>query len=288
MKRIFLAVVAVCCAFACVLAGCSNGGQQASSSGEQQASSGSEQQANTSELQGFWELEDNSLGFSGAINLEEESLAELLIADTYLEGTWTAEGSKGTVTFEDLTDATPVNISLNGDKLIFGSEQGSHLVFVKSDSEEFYDNLDVVDEEELVSDEAELLGFDGEEVEIVDEVIEDITPVKVADDSVIKIEVTGKGTDFVSDPGYRMTITNNSDKIILVGPAGDFKVDGKAVEAGLGEVLEPGDTVENVFMFFESEKLGGGIEKLKNVEGEIIVFDDENSTQLGTYTFKMD
>lgn len=285
MKRISLVVVAVCCAFACALVGCSNGG---SGSGQPASSDGSSsgQQASASELQGFWVLEDESLGFTGMVNLDEEDLAELLIADTYLEGTWKAEGSKGTITFEDLTDSKPVNVSLNGDKLIYGSEQGSHLVFVKSDPDEFYDDLGEIDEEVVGSEEAELLGLsDG--IEIVDEVIEDITPVKVADDSIIKIEVTGKGTDFVADPGYRLSITNKSDKTIFLGAEGDFKVDGKAAEAALGDVLEPGDTIET-FMYFSTDELGGGVEKLKNVEGKIAVIDDETEKQVGSYAFKMD
>ena len=41
-------------------------------------------------------------------------------------------------------------------------------------------------------------------------------------------------------------------------------------------------------MYFSAEELGGGVEKLKNVEGTIVVFDDESEEQLGTYTFKMD
>ena len=65
MKRIFLAIVAVCCAFACVLVGCSGGGGA--------------HKADAESLKGFWALEDESLGFTGMLNLEDEDFAEMLI-----------------------------------------------------------------------------------------------------------------------------------------------------------------------------------------------------------------
>ena len=109
----------------------------------------------------------------------------------------------------------------------------------------------------------------------------------IIDDSTIKIEVTGKGTDFTADPGYRLSITNKTDKAFFLGAEDVFKVNGQEIEAGLGDVLDPGDTVES-FMYFSAEELGGGVEKLKNVEGTIVVYDDESEEQLGKYTFKMD
>ena len=271
MRRVILAVM-VCCAFAFTLVGCSGGGGA--------------HKADAESLKGFWVLEDESLGFTGMLNLEDEDFAEMLIADTYLEGTWTADGSKATVTFSDVTDSKAVNIYVEGEKLVYGSESGSHFVFVKSNEDDFYNDLDMAE-----SDDAELtdeeLGELGDEVEVVDEVIEDIKPVTIVDDSTIKIEVTGKGTDFTADPGYRLSITNKTDKAFFLGAEDMFKVDGHDIEAGLGDVLDAGDTVET-FMYFSAEELGGGVEKLKNVEGTIVVFDDESEEQLGTYTFKMD
>lgn len=272
MKRIFLAIVAVCCAFACVLVGCSGGG-------------GGAHKADAESLKGFWVLEDESLGFTGMLNLEDEDFAEMLIADTYLEGTWTADGSNATVTFSDVTDSKPVSIYVEGDKLVYGSESGSHFVFVKSNEDDFYKDLDSGGEDaELVDGDLSELGDD---VKIVDEVIEDIKPVTIADDSTVKIEVTGKGTDFTSDPGYRLSITNKTKKAFFLGAEDAFKVNGKEIEAGLGDVLDAGDTVET-FMYFSADELGGGVEKLKDVEGTIVVFDDETEEKIGTYTFKMD
>lgn len=262
----------VCCALACALAGCSGGGAH---------------KADAESLKGFWVLEDESLGFTGMLNLEDEDFAEILIADTYLEGKWTADGSKATVTFSDATDdGKTVNIYVEGDKLVYGSESGSHFVFVKSNEDDFYNDLDISEGDTAELTEEELSAL-GEEVEVVDEVIEDIKPVTIVDDATIKIEVTGKGTDFTADPGYRLSITNKTDKAFFLGPENVFKVDGHEIEAGLGDLLDPGDTVES-FMYFSAEELGGGVEKLKNVEGTIVVYDDESEEQLGTYTFKME
>ncbi|MBR0405758.1 MAG: hypothetical protein IJI68_11265 [Eggerthellaceae bacterium] len=271
MKRIFLAIVAVCCAFACVLVGCSGGGAH---------------KADAESLKGFWVLEDGSLGFTGMLNLEDEDFAEILIADTYLEGAWTTDGSNASITFSDVADSKPVNIYVEGDKLIYGSESGSHFVFIKSNEDDFYKDQEISGDglDELTEGELSSLG---EEVEVVDEVIEDIKPVTIADDSTVKIEVTGKGTDFTSDPGYRLSITNKTKKAFFLGAEDTFKVDGHEIEVGLGDVLDAGDTVES-FMYFSKDDLGGGVEKLKNVEGTIVVYDDESEEKIGTYTFKME
>lgn len=271
MRRVFLAVV-VCFAFACALVGCSGGGGAHKTDAES--------------LKGFWVLEDESLGFTGMLNLEDEDFAEILIADTYLEGTWTADGSKATVTFSDTADSKAVNIYVEGEKLVYGSESGSHFVFVKSNEDDFYNDLDMSDGDTAELTEEELAAL-GDEVEVVDEVIEDIKPVTIVDDSTIKIEVTGKGTDFTADPGYRLSITNKTDKAVFLGVEDEFKVNGQEIEAGLGDVLDAGETVES-FMYFSAAELGGSVEKLKKVEGTIVVYDDESEEQIGTYTFKMD
>ena len=101
------------------------------------------------------------------------------------------------------------------------------------------------------------------------------------------IEVTGKGTDFTADPGYQLSITNNSSATIYVIPEDEFTIDGKGYEAGIGEVVDPGETIET-FIYFSASELGGGAEKLKDVEGTLVVGDDDSGKQLKTYTFKMD
>ena len=266
MKR-FCAALLASCVLVFALASCS----------------GASKASDAESLKGFWELESSNMGFDAALNLDEEDLAELVMQDTYLEGTWTTDGTNATVTFED---AEPVTIYVSDGKLVYGSDEGSKFVFVKSDPDEYFES------ESSASDGSEVVEVDGDELtafedtEIVDEVIDDIKPVSVADDKICKIEVTGKGTDFTGDPGYRLSITNNHNAPIYLVADDVFKVDGKDAEAGLGEVVEPGETVET-FMYLSADGLDSA-DKLKKVEGKIVVGNDDTSEDLETYTFKMD
>ena len=272
MKRFLMVVVAGCAlALAFSLAGCS----------------GSAKATDADSLKGFWVLESaETMGFDAAINLDEEDFAECILQDSYLEGTWKADGSEASITFEG---AKPVSIYVSDGKLFYGTEDGSRLVFVAGNADEYFDD----DDEGLENEDSDVIEVDADElgdfegIEIVDEKIEDITPVAVADDEVCTIQVVGKGTDFTADPGYKISITNNSNVNIFVVPDGDFKVGGKDCEAGLGEVVEAGETVE-AFIYFSADELGGSVEKLKGVEGTISVGDDDSGEELKSYTFKMD
>ena len=266
MKKFSAAVILACCALVFALAGCSGAKSTSADS-----------------LKGFWEIDPASTtGFEAALNLDEDNFAELILSDAYLEGEWSADGNKASIKFDDEHNA---NIYVSGDKLILGDDNGSKLVFIKSDADKYYEGSEADGVENLTSSEAAALSESS--VQVVDEVINDIKPVTVADDKVVKIEVTGKGTDFTADPGYRLSITNKTDKTIDLTANDMFKVGGKDVEAGLGEIVEPGETVE-AFMYFAADDLGGGIDKLTGVEGTMVVSDDESSDELGTYSFKMD
>ena len=264
MKRV-CAVLAASCVLALALSGC-----------------GSSKATDAESLKGFWEIDSSTMGFDAALNLDEENFAELVMQDSYLEGTWSADGSNATITFED---AQPVPIYVSDGKLIYGSDNASKLVFNKSDIEEFAstDSSSLDDDDFTESGSAESTE---EEMKIVDEVIEDITAVSIADDDICKIEVTGKGTDFTGDPGYRLSITNKYKKPIYIVANDLFSINDKQVEAGIGEVVEPGEKVD-AFMYFSADEVGGA-DKLSKVEGKIVVGDDDESKDLKTYDFKME
>ena len=268
MKRAALVATMLACAFTLALAGCSGGATK----------------ADEETVKGFWALEDQSLGFTAGLSLEEGNVAELLIADSFFEGNWAIEGSDVKLTLED-SSATPVSAHLNGDKLVLGSDQGSHLVFVRGNEDEFYEAYDA-QTDELSSVDAAELGL-SDSVEIVEEKIDSIEPVSIADDSTVKIEVTGKGTDFTADPGYRLSITNKTKEPFFLAAEGNFKVNGKEIETGLGDSIDAGATVET-FLYFSKVDLGGRVEALKDVEGKITIIDDATDKELGSYTFKMD
>ena len=196
-----------------------------------------------------------------------------------------SEAASSEAADKDATKA-PVRIataSLDGDKLVLGQENGSKLVFVKTDIVEYYAN-DPADESILLKSEP---SESVENYELMDEVVEAITPIPVTDDDVCKIEIIGKGTDFIGDPGYRLAITNKTQNTLAVAPEGAFKINGNEIEAILGDYVDPEETIE-VFLSFPADQLGGGVEQLSNVEGNILVANEINGKQKGSYPIKVD
>ena len=109
----------------------------------------------------------------------------------------------------------------------------------------------------------------------------------IADDEVCKIVVTSKGEDFTGDPGYSLTITNKSDKSIFVTDATDsFSVSGKMATAYLNVSIKGGMYADS-FMYFTRDELGGGLDSLTAVEGEIEVYSDGDFEELGHYPFRV-
>lgn len=87
MKRISAVAVLVSCLLACMLAGCSGGGQSS---------------VDENSIKGFWELDKSSqLGIEAVLNIDEENLAEFIVADGYYTGTWSVEGGEAKIVFDD-------------------------------------------------------------------------------------------------------------------------------------------------------------------------------------------
>ena len=323
MKRKSVVVLVACLAVLIALAGCSgasNAGLQgsgassqetsAASSGESAASqeAGASAQGSASDapgidpnsLKGFWEIEPNStFGLEATLNLEEDGFAELRLGDAYMDGAWKVDGSQASIEFngkfgtevvkegadapEDDPAERTASIYLDDGKLVMGQDDGSKLVFVASDIFAYYADDPEDDSILLKSEPSEAV----ENVEIVDEVIEDVDPIEVVDGKYCSIEITGKGTDFIGDPGYRLVITNKSKNPIALSPAGTFTVDGNEVEACFGEIIDAEGTIET-FMSFPADQLGGGVEMLSGVKGKILVKNELTSEDLKRYTFKVD
>lgn len=262
MKRMTIPAILVAAVLAFALAGCS------SSSG---------QNMDEATMKGIWSLDTASsdLGFDAYVKLDEGSAAEMILADSYLDGTWSVSGADGSMKLDDRT----VKMSYVNNKLVLGKSDGSVLMFVKDDSEK----AKAVFEEDagLISPD----GYEVEQVEYVEEVITPVDPVVIADDDKVTITVTGRGTDYTGDPGYQMTIVNKMNRPIFVWGDEDFKVGDKVIEAGLGDELEIGETLET-FMYFDQEELGGQLDKLTTTTGTIIVSDDETDEDYATYSFR--
>ena len=258
MKRMTIPAILVAAVLAFALAGCS----------------GNAKQNMTDEtVKGVWTLDSgaDTLGFDAYLNFAEDSTFEMLANDSYIDGEYKINGTDGSVATSD--DRT-VKFFYSNNKLIVGSENGSQLVFRKATAEEEKELLEGSDED-----------VDVEQVETVDEVINPIDPVTIADDDKVSIVVTAKGTDFTADPAYWMTIKNKTDKAVYYS-AEDFTVGGKAIEGGLGDELEPGEEVETSIYFDHNEL--GGLDALTTTDGVIVVNDSKTDAEVARYPFHME
>ena len=229
--------------------------------------------------------EETSSEAAAVASSEAASSEAAEVASSEAASSASADAASSKAADKDATKA-PVRIataSLDGDKLVLGQENGSKLVFVKTDIVEYYAN-DPADESILLKSEP---SESVENYELMDEVVEAITPIPVTDDDVCKIEIIGKGTDFIGDPGYRLAITNKTQNTLAVAPEGAFKINGNEIEAILGDYVDPEETIE-VFLSFPADQLGGGVEQLSNVEGNILVANEINGKQKGSYPIKVD
>lgn len=263
-------------------------------------------------LKGVWALESGSdLGITGYISFEDDNAVEMILADGWLDGTYSVSGTSGSIEFTSYEDesedegegeegassssssstTSTAKLTYSNNKLTLGSSDGSKLVFVKDDSEETKGYFEFDSDGLELANDGDDLG-ENRDIEIdtseyVDEVINPIDPVTVADDAVTTITVTGKGTDFTGDPGYQLSITNKTDKSIYLIPEDDFTVGDKKVEAGLGEELEPGEALDT-FVYFAQDDLGGQLDALGVTDGVILVLDDATDDELARYTFHME
>ena len=105
----------------------------------------------------------------------------------------------------------------------------------------------------------------------------------VAGDAVCEIKIKAMGT-YGGDPGYLLTITNKADERIVVDDDA-FEVGGKAADAVLLAIVDPGSTSQEV-LWFDADELGGeGTAALESVSGKLTVTGYESGEVLGTYDF---
>lgn len=283
MKRISAVVVLVGCALACMLAGC--GGGQSS--------------VDENSIKGFWELDKSSqLGIEAVLNIDEENLAEFIVADGYYTGTWSVDGGEAKIVFDDAfgdtADSGEANdestrtakLSMSDGKLVLGSPDGSKLMFNKGNADEYYgdetatsdaaNSGEAAGEESIELDDA--ISEIGEEEEMVEPVIEDMKAVTVSDDDTATIQITGKGTDAYGSPCFALSVKNKSNEEIQLEPVeGTFKIGDKTAEPfiDMEEGIAAGETM-TVYLSFEDEV--SKVEDLKNVTGEIGVYTIKEST----------
>ena len=253
-------------------------------------------------LKGTWKLDSSTdLGFEAYMDFEnsdDDHLATVIVADSWLDGTWKVSDKQASIEFEDYymeeeessssssssssSNTKTAKLTYSNNKLTLGSPDGSKLVFVKDDSEKTKNMFD------MSYDNEDLDGLEDEEVETVDEVINPVDPaVSVANDDKFVISVTGKGTDYTGDPCYRMSITNKTGKAVYITADDEFTVGGKKIDAGVGDEIEAGQTIETD-MYFAKDELGGALEALTTTDGTLQIYDSESDELVASYTFHMD
>lgn len=269
-KRIALvAALALSAALAFVLVGCGGGG------GNNKANfvgtwdligmtndSGSEE-LTASDLETM-----KSMGLSATMTLSEDGKMTFDFLGEKLEGTWEAKSAtEGSAT----VDGETVVMKLDGEKLVF-EQGGDSLTFVKAGSA-------------AASSTSSSSSSSSASTSTGDETVK-IDPVTIADDDICTFIVTGKSMRSMLGPAYKVKITNNSDKEVMVSyKYGTFSVADKMIDPALFETIQPGKYVE-ADMWFDSDDVPT-LDDLKDVEGVIQVTDTSSYDTIAEYSFKM-
>lgn len=276
-----LAILLACalgtCALCFALVGCSGGGTTTDPA---------------KNFTGYWEISSmtsadgtdsadtislmKALGLTCSITLNEDKTGELNFFDEILDGTWSAKDAS-TATFSSGGDS--IDMTLADGKLSLTVE-GDSLVFSKGTAPTTSGSATTTT---TSTDTAGTSASSGTAA-ASDKVDYSVT---IADDDVCSIVVTSKALDWADDPGYNMTVTNKSDKdISLMAQYGTFSVNGKMVEPFLAETVKAGKYAD-VFMYFSSSDVTGGLDGLVGVEGDILVYDATTYEDIATYSVKL-
>ena len=223
------------------------------------------------------------MGFTQEITLKEDKTALFVIVDESVEGTWAAK------------DASTASLTIEGDtvemKIVDGtlklSSDGMTMNFVKSDKAAATTSKDDASKDDeskdTTKDESKDATKDDNKSKDSDASDGESMNLVVADDDICTITITGKTLDWGSDPGYEMTIVNNTYVAIYVSyDWGSFSVNGKMVSPWFSATVQPGKYVETVLSFSSSD-IGEGIESLVNVEGFITVDEADTWDDLAKY-----
>lgn len=250
-------------------------------------------------------------GFDSFVTLNLDASAELNLYGNVFKGGWLAVDETNATIH---TDEVEKPMRLEGGKLVLGDES-DFFVFVPSTPEAYQEYLSHAQEmkhaQEIGTDLADLLDigeYQGEEqpeqLESQDSAespeAEQVEPPKeepneqgiypmdvtIADDALVSIKVTGRGTDNLGCSGYYLSIRNKSDKPFTVTRSLDsFSVNGKPATPVLSENLEPGQSVD-VFMWWDATEVTS-IEGLVHVEGVIEVDEVNGFEAFATYDFNI-
>ena len=102
--------------------------------------------------------------------------------------------------------------------------------------------------------------------------------VVLVDDELARIVVTEKFNDEILGPSYKVSVENKTDKKIIVQTR-DVSIDGVMEEPIFSVEVTAGKKANDNMTFMNIESL----EALKNLEGKLLIMDDESYGELRSY-----
>lgn len=102
--------------------------------------------------------------------------------------------------------------------------------------------------------------------------------VVLVDDDLAKIVVTEKINDEIFGPSYKVSVENKTDKKIMVQTR-DVSIDGVMEDPIFSVEVTAGKKANDNMTFMNIESL----EELKNLEGKLVIIDDESYNDLRSY-----
>ncbi|WP_153001628.1 DUF5004 domain-containing protein [Tractidigestivibacter scatoligenes] len=284
IRKKWVAMLASVFALCLVLAGCAGGGDAAKNYVGDWKLVGMEENGEATSADDIKLMED--MGLSVTMSVKEDKTFSMNVMGEEMSGTWEAKSaSEATFTIEGQSvpaklDNGVLTLESDGTKMQFekGTVAASSGGAGSSGAAATSGGATTGGTETPTSTDNGTTVVDGGE--------EAVVPIglTIADDDICTIEIVDKKADWAGDPGYTLKITNKSDKsVTAIAQYGTFSVDGKMVDPGLVETIQPGKYAE-CFMWFSDNDVAS-LDQLVNVEGVIEVYDDDTYDTLGEYPF---
>lgn len=222
----------------------------------------------------------NAFGLETYLEIEKDGKGIFYVFGEEIPLTWKAKSSTQIdVTMEYKGEKQTEPLTLKDDKVSFSVEgEKTTMVFEKGKKH------DRSDKPASGSEKGGTTALDGLTGDNDEKNVKEINSV-VADDETVKIEAIKMYDDDFDDAIIEFKVTNKSDKDLIIScEYGSWSVDGKMVDPSMYEKIKAG-TYTDADLYFTKDNLGGGTEKLVNIDGKFELTDDDYNT-VGTYEFK--
>lgn len=213
-----------------------------------------------------------AMGMTASMTLAEDGTLEFELFGEVVTGTWSADSADAcTLVLADLGGSVPAKLS--GDTLTIEVE-GDSMTFTRTGAAPASAGASGATEPSSGAADPEPSPAAPQSSVLID-------------DAVVTVEVLGTEVDWADDPGYKMVVTNHTDKVVNFYPEyGTFSVGGKMIEMWGSVTLQPGTYAEG-FFYFDDEEVGGGVDKLVDVKGTFVAVDDDTWDELGSYKVQL-